>query len=321
VTMADTPKGKDNPRSRPGSFPLDAQTLQRLDNLVLITRRAMATGRPGRRRSPLAGSSMEFADYRRYAPGDDFRRIDWRAYARLDRLFLRLFEAEENLTVTVLIDCSASMQYGDPSKASLAVVLAAALVYIALKSEESVVIGAFSNRLTAHRRVGTGTNAIWAVGEFLDRLPQARSTDLNRALHDLGRVVHGPGLTIVISDFLSVGGYQAGLRSVRQLRQEVALLQILAPDEIEPRVQGDWHLRDSEGNDGVDISITPPVLEAYQRRLLAYLQELTSFAHAHAMMHTMIPSDTSLIEVVQRVLRQNQIVEGGGVTGPGETKR
>src|SRR6266571_88279 len=101
-------------------FPLDASTLQRLDTLALITRKSMATGRPGRRRSPLAGSSMEFADYRRYTPGDDFRRIDWRAYARLERLFLRVFEAEENITVTVLIDCSDSMQHGTPAKSTLA---------------------------------------------------------------------------------------------------------------------------------------------------------------------------------------------------------
>src|SRR5437868_11905716 len=101
-------------------FPLDADILQRLDNLTLLTRRSMATGRQGRRRSPMAGSSMEFADYRRYAPGDDFRRIDWKAYARLERLFLRVFEAEENLTVTVLVDCSDSMYYGNPPKATLA---------------------------------------------------------------------------------------------------------------------------------------------------------------------------------------------------------
>src|SRR3989440_13098789 len=114
----------------PARFPLDAEVLQRLDNLALMTRKSMATGRPGRRRSPVAGSSMEFADYRRYAPGDDFRRIDWRAYARLERLFLRIFEAEENLTITVLIDCSASMQYGTPAKASLATGLVAALAYV-----------------------------------------------------------------------------------------------------------------------------------------------------------------------------------------------
>jgi len=290
-------------------FPLDAETLQRLDSLALITRKPMATGRPGRRRSPLAGSSMEFADYRRYAPGDDFRRIDWRAYARLERLFLRVFEAEENLTVTVLIDCSDSMQHGAPSKASLATTLAAALSYIALKCEDSVIAGALTDRLIAYRRIGSGKHAIWTVGEFLTRLPHSGTTDLNRALYDLGRVVTSPGLTIVISDFLAPGGYQTGLRSVRQLRQEVALLQILAPDEIDPDLQGDWRLRDSEGVSSVEVSSTPGVLQAYRQRLVAFMQELASFAHAHAMTYAMIPSDTAIIDVVQRLLRQVEIVK------------
>src|SRR2546426_11975838 len=114
-------------------FPLDATILQRLDSLALLTRRPMASGRPGRRRPPLAGSSMEFSDYRRYAPGDDFRRIDWRAYARLERLFLRVFEAEENLTVTVLVDCSDSMHQGTPAKKPLAVAVGGALPSIAPK--------------------------------------------------------------------------------------------------------------------------------------------------------------------------------------------
>src|SRR5438128_10511876 len=127
-------------------FPLDADILQRLDSLALLTRRPMATGSPGRRRSPLAGASMEFADYRRYAPGDDFRRIDWRAYARLERLFLRIFEAEENLTVTLLVDCSDSMYHGTPSKATLAMRLAAALAYVALKCEDRVIVGALTDR-------------------------------------------------------------------------------------------------------------------------------------------------------------------------------
>src|SRR2546423_14670806 len=95
-------------------FPLDASIVQRLDNLALLTRRSMASGRPGRRRSPLPGSSMEFADFRRYTPGDDFRRIDWRAYARLEPLFLRVFEAEENITGTLLIAFSDSVYQGTP---------------------------------------------------------------------------------------------------------------------------------------------------------------------------------------------------------------
>ena len=290
-------------------FPLDASILQRLDNLALLTRRPMASGRPGRRRSPLAGSSMEFSDYRRYAPGDDFRRIDWRAYARLERLFLRVFEAEENLTVTLLIDCSDSMFHGRPAKAPLATALAAALSYVALKCEDRVIVGALTDRLAAYRKAGSGKNAIWAVGEFLNRLPRSGTTDLNRALYDLGRIVSGPGLTIVISDFLAPGGYQTGIRAVRQLRQEVALLQILALDELEPDLQGDWRLQDSEGVGNVDVSVSSSVISAYRQRLALFTQELASFAHSYAMTYTLIPSDTSIIDVVQRILRQVELVK------------
>ena len=297
-----------NERHR-GRFPLEADVLQRLDSLTLLARRPMPSGRPGRRRSPLAGSSMEFADYRRYAPGDDFRRIDWRAYARLERLFLRVFEAEENLTVTILIDCSDSMHYGTPSKASLATALAAALAYVALKCEDRVMVGALTDRLAAHCRVGSGTHALWPLGEFLNRLPHSGPTDLNRALNDLGRIVTSPGLTIVISDFLAPGGYQTGIRAVRQLRQEVALLHILAPDELEPDVQGDWRLRDSEGVGTIDVSASPGVLQAYRQRLALFTQELASFAHAHAMTYTLIPSDTAILDVVQRLLRQVALVK------------
>jgi len=290
-------------------FPLDASIVQRLDSLALLTRRPMASGRPGRRRSPLAGSSMEFSDYRRYAPGDDFRRIDWRAYARLERLFLRVFEAEENLTITVLIDCSDSMYHGKPAKAPLATALAAAISYVALKCEDRVIVGALTDRLAAYRKAGSGKNAIWTVGEFLNRLPRSGTTDLNRALYDLGRIVSGPGLTIVISDFLAPGGYRTGIRAVRQLRQEVALLQILAPDELEPDLQGDWRLRDSEGGENVDVSASPSVLSAYRQRLALFTQELASFAHSYAMTYTLIPSDTSIIDVVQRILRQIELVK------------
>src|SRR5579875_1323939 len=290
-------------------FPLDASVLQRLDNLTLLTRRSMATGRPGRRRSPLAGSSMEFADYRRYAPGDDFRRIDWRAYARLERLFLRVFEAEENITVTILVDCSDSMTHGTPPKAELAVAMAAALAYIALKCEDTVVVGALTDRLAAYRKAGSGTNAIWSIGEFLNQLPSSGKTDLNKALYDLGRVTSSPGLSIVISDFLAPGGYQTGVRALRQLRQEVALLQILAPDELEPELQGDWRLRDSEGNGTIDVSISAQILQAYRQRLSAFTQELASFAHANAASYSLIASDTNILDVIQRLLRQIELVK------------
>lgn len=290
-------------------FPLDASTLQRLDTLALLTRRSMATGRPGRRRSPQAGSSMEFADYRRYTSGDDFRRIDWRAYARLERLFLRVFEAEENITVTILIDCSNSMYHGTPEKAELATHLAAALAYIALKNEDNVIIGALTDRLVAHRRASSGKNAIWSIGEFLSHLPRSGNTHLNRALYDLGRVIKSPGLTIILSDFLTPEGYQTGVRAVRQLRQEVALLQILAPDELDPDIQGDWSLRDSEGGGHIEVSISSQVIQAYKARLNQYMQEMVAFAHANMATYSMVSSNTTVTDVVQRVLRQVELVK------------
>jgi uncharacterized protein (DUF58 family) len=289
-------------------FPLDASVLQRLDNIALLTRRPMATARPGRRRSPLAGSSMEFADYRRYAPGDDFRRIDWRAYARLERLFLRVFEAEENITVTILIDCSTSMHHGTPAKSDLAITLAAALAYIAHKCEDSIIIGALTDRLESFRRVGSGKNAIWIIGEFLNHLPYSGSTNLNRALYDVGRVVNSSGLTIIISDFLAPDGYQTGIRAVRQLRQEIALLQILSPDEINPDLQGDWQLRDSEGLGTIDVSASSSILQAYRQCLADFTEELAALAHTHAGIYALISSDTAIIDVVQRLLRQIELV-------------
>ncbi len=289
-------------------FPLDASILQRLDNIALLTRRPMATACPGRRRSPLAGSSMEFSDYRRYAPGDDFRRIDWRAYARLERLFLRVFEAEENITVTILIDCSTSMHHGTPAKSDLAITLAAALAYIANKCEDSIIIGALTDRLESFRRVGGSKNAIWAIGEFLNQLPHSGSTNLNRALYDIGRVVNSSGLTIIISDFLAPNGYQTGVRAVCQLRQEIALLQILSPDEINPDIQGDWQLHDSEGHETINVSASSSILQAYRQCLADFTEELAAFAHKHAGMYALIASNTATIDVVQRLLRQIELV-------------
>jgi len=92
------------------------------------------------------------------------------------------------------------MHYGNPTKAALAMELAAALAYVALKCEDSVIVGALTDKLTAYRRAGSGKDAVWNVGEFLQRLPHSGTTDLNRALYDLGRIVNRPGLTVVISD-------------------------------------------------------------------------------------------------------------------------
>jgi hypothetical protein len=116
-------------------------------------------------------------------------------------------------------------------------------------------------------------------------------------------------LTIIISDFLAPTGYQTGVRAVRQLRQEVALLQILSPDELEPDIQGDWQLRDSEGTDTVEVSASPGILQAYKQRLVLFTEQIASFAHDNAATYSLISSDTTIIDVVQRLLRQIELVK------------
>lgn len=293
-----------NPDAQKRQFPLDASILQRLDRLTLLTRRTLATGHPGRRRSPRAGSSLEFADFRRYSPGDDFRRIDWRVYARLERLFLRVFAAEENIPVTLLLDCSDSMYYGSPAKIELARTLVAALAYITLSGEDSVIVGALTDRLVTYRKVGNSKHAIWNIAEFLQKLPHSGITDLNKALSDVGQVVTAPGITIILSDLLAPHGYQRGLRLLQQLHQEVALLHILAPEELDPPLQGDWRLRDSEGERAIDVSISAHVLHAYRERLASFCEEIAAFAHTHQATYTLISSDLRLLDVVQTLLRQ-----------------
>jgi hypothetical protein len=117
-----------------------------------------------------------------------------------------------------------------------------------------------------------------------------------------------PGLTIVISDFLTPQGYQTGVRAVRQLRQEIALLQILSPDEIDPQLQGDWRLRDSEGTSSIEVSASSHILQSYRERLARFTEELAAVAHNSMGTYTLIASDTDIVDVVQRLLRQVELV-------------
>src|SRR5579872_3998417 len=122
-------------------FDFDGAFLRRLERLTIQSTRTLLGQSSGPRRSPRRGSSVEFADFREYAPGDDLRRVDWKAYGRLDRLFIRLYQAEEISTVTILIDRSASMGFGDPPKSAFAAEIAAMFSYIALHSYDLVAVG------------------------------------------------------------------------------------------------------------------------------------------------------------------------------------
>ena len=282
--------------------------LHRLEALALATRQSLAGTRVGVRRSPRLGASVEFSDFRNYTPGDDYRRIDWNAYARLERLFLRLYRAEENLTVSLLLDTSRSMNWGRPSKLDLARQVAGALAYIALAREDRVRVAALGDDLLSRLSPVGERSQVWRVWEFLEQLPCLGRTDLGEALSSFARFCRQPGLSVLVTDLLTDSDWRAGLRALLASQQEVVVLQILAPEEINPDLTGHWRIVDDEDGVSVEVTITPRTLRAYVDRLNAYTREVASFCHGHGVSFVQLQSDISVEEAVLHVLRRAQTV-------------
>jgi uncharacterized protein (DUF58 family) len=283
---------------------LDAAFVGRLDRLAVAARRRTRGMGAGPRRSLATGSSVEFADYRTYAPGDDFRRVDWNAFARLERLFLRIFEAEENTTLTLFVDCSTSMAGGEPSKGRLARQIAASLAYVALASYDRVAVMGVRERLGPYFAPRTGRERAPEVWRFIAELPQEGSTAL-QALRAFEAYNRNPGLAVVISDMLTESDWQAGLRALRGAsRQEITLLQVLSPEELAPDLQGDWTLVDGETGGRMEVTVSPQALRRYQEALDAYTAQLTQWTRGQGIAFAQIASSTPIDEVVLRLLRR-----------------
>jgi uncharacterized protein (DUF58 family) len=280
--------------------------LRKLEALSLATRQSFPGSGAGPRRAPRLGASVEFSDFRSYAPGDDYRRIDWNAYARLERLFLRLYRAEENLNVLLLLDTSRSMAWGQPPKIRLARQIAGALAYIGLVREDRVGAGALGDDLAAYLAPVGNRARVWQIWEFLESLPCQGSTDLGKALSSLRRRRPRPGLAVVLTDLLTDTDWRGGLRALLALRQEVVLVQVLAPEEMEPGLSGDWRLVDDEDGRPLEVTLTPRAIKMYRDRLHSYVREVAAYCHGHGITFMQFPGDISVEDAVLGLLRQAQ---------------
>ncbi len=292
-----------------GAGPLfDPELLRRIEALSISVRKSLAGKNAGQRRSPRKGSSVEFADFRNYTRGDDFRQIDWNAYARLERLYLKLFMEEQDTTIHAFVDTSASMNWGSPSKSRLARQLAGALAYLGLASFDSVGLGCLGSGLSRYYPPVRGKGQIWHLFDFLEESPDGGETDLNRALREFGRYRKGPGISFLISDLMAPTGYREGLNFLRYLGQEVIVIQVLSPDEVSPALAGDLRLVDVETSQGQDVSITPGLLRAYRDRLSAYIAEAEDFCRRREMVFLQVLSTDQPDQVIARSLRRAGIV-------------
>ena len=282
---------------------LDPDFLRRLHRLRLVARRKFAGSAGGWRRSTRRGASVEFADHRAYAPGDDVRRIDWNAYARLEELVLRLYMAEEDLILYLLVDTSKSLDFGQPSKLDTAKRIAAALSYIALSGSERVSVLPFSSKPGRILPPTRGKRRIGSVLRFLDELEPEGETDLQRTVDALVKRRLRPGLVIVLSDLLDPAGFERPLDRLLAERHEPVIFHVLSREELAPPLGGDFTYIDSERGSRVEVSVDARALRAYQANLARFLESVRSYAKRRGMAYVLAGGDVPFEDALLDYLR------------------
>ena len=307
-----------------------ADFLRKLERLSLISRKLRAGRMKGERRSPKRGTSVEFADYRNYAPGDDLRRVDWNAYARLERLFLKLFQEEEDVTIHILFDASRSMDWGDTgqiygadpglprpaapdhstNKLLYAKRTAAALGYIALSGLDRVTLAAFTREGMQRFAPVRGKGYAVSLLRFVAGVQGGGETDLDASLRSYAGYARTPCLCFIISDFLTPHGGTDGLSALQAGGHELQVIHLLAPAEVHPELAlaGDLRLRDSETGAVQEVTIDGSLLDLYAAKFAAWQGALESFCRRRGINYLQVTTDLPFEDLVLHAMRRRGIV-------------
>lgn len=289
---------------------LTPQLVSRLSGLDLTSKKIFAGKLQGERRSKKRGESVEFADHRPYVMGDDLRHVDWNIFGRLDRLFLKLFLEEEDLSLHVVIDASASGDCGDPPKFLYMQRLAAALGYIGLVNLNRVGLTALGTRTAGDGGIASvirdmrGRRRTQDLGRFLCALEPEGGTDFNEACKRIVLSRRGKGVMVVLSDFFFKEGYETGLRMLIGRGYDVYAIQVLSPQELEPDITGDLRLKDVEDADMAEVTISAPLLRKYKQNLAAYVDGLRTFCARREIIHMTVRTDTPVDTLILEYLRR-----------------
>jgi uncharacterized protein (DUF58 family) len=330
------------PQSATPSF-FDESFLRRLESLTLIARQAQRGQWQGERRSPKRGQSVEFADYRNYVPGDDFRLVDWNAYARLERFFLKLFVEEEDLTVHLLLDASRSMDWPSDSggqpihKFTYAQRAAAALGYIALVSLDRVTVSTVSggrgtrDAATLHQfPPRRGRHQSFALFDFLTKIHPNGLTDLQQSLTHYAAHTRQPGPLLFFSDLFDSASqdpqgpgssaptfhltsspftWANGVIALLARHFEVSLIHLLSPDEVDPSLDGDLRLLDSETEQAVEVTADYEALARYKAGLTTWQGEIRNWCARRNVTYVPVTTNIPFEEFIFAFLRQRGILK------------
>jgi len=243
---------------------LEPEFLRKLEQLSIVSKKVFAGQLKGERRSSRRGTSVEFADFRNYSLGDDLRYVDWNTFARLEKLFLKLFVEEEDLHVYLLIDGSQSMAYGSPAKFEYAKRIAAALGYIGLTNLDRVGSTIFAEKMRDHLPPVRGRQQVFPYFAFLERAQAGGQTSLAASLKEYALKTRRPGVAILISDFFDPE-WETGLKALLHRRFQVSAIHVLDRTELRPDLVGDLKLVDCETGEEREITISAGLLKDYQK--------------------------------------------------------
>jgi uncharacterized protein (DUF58 family) len=288
---------------KPETF-FDAEFLRKLERLHLIAKRLSWMGAKGEHPSSRKGFSLEFSDYRTYQHGDDLRYVDWNIYRRLDRLLLKVFTAEEEMNVYLLVDTSSSMAQGKPPKIDCAKKIAAALGYIGLKNLDRVGGASFSSALHAPLTLGRGRKQILSLFNFLIKLSCDGATDLRSTMHAFTHLFPHPGLVVVVSDFFDPAGWRAALEELARKKYQLLAVHLVDDQEINPQSRGDVALNDVESGRERRLLLDADLVRRYQEELGAYFKEIEAVCAGRRIDYLRTTTQVPFDDFVRQALRQ-----------------
>ncbi|MCR4318124.1 MAG: DUF58 domain-containing protein [Planctomycetes bacterium] len=288
---------------------LTADFLGKLDRLELISKKIFRGKMKGERKSKKKGQSVEFADFRDYVAGDDLRFIDWKIMARLDRLFLKLFQEEEDLIVYLLLDNSKSMNFGSPNKFEYASKLAAAISYICLSKFDRFTFYSLSSKLDRPFGPVRGKRQAFRLFDHIAALEADGETSLLSAAKDFIKSNKRPGVLILISDFLSPEKIEDSLRPFTTLNLDMYAIQVLSPEELNPEYAGDLKLVDVETGVYTEVSITKPLLDLYKKNLEDLQNDIRTFCAKRGYGSLFVSTDSPFEEVILQSLRSGRLLK------------
>jgi hypothetical protein len=303
------------------------ELLRRLEQFQLLAARRAKSSAKGERRSRARGQSVEFADYRTYVHGDDFRYLDWNLYGRLEKLFLKLYEEERELPVRIFLDASESMTFGEPRKFDFARQVAAAIGYVGLcgfdrvsvisfpaqppyaEIKDDVAVAAYNLELASRGALRSVRGKKSAIPFFqnLSNVTAQGSANLNEALRRGALEARQAGVAVVLSDFLDPAGYESGLTALIGRGFQVDLVQILAPEELSPSTFGDLRLVDSETGGIQEVTFGRYRMKSYQQTVQNFIQRLREYCQGRGINFFTASSNTSLEELLLKQLRQAEV--------------